>query len=540
MLDEAVGVGQLGGGHALFIGGGQAAVADVLHNGAGEQVGILQHDAKRGTQRVLFDGLDVVAVVEDLTLLDVVEAVDQVGDGGLTGAGRTDESDLLARTAIEVDVVQDDFALIVAEVHILKDDVALQLGVSDSAIGVLLFPGPDAGGLVGLGQGVVGLELGMHQGDVALVDLGLFIQQGEDTGAASQSHDDCVQLHGDLSDGLVEALIKGQEAGQLAQRQAADAADGQRTADHSAEHIAQVAQLAVDGHRHQRVGVGLVGAVEQLIVEFVELLDGGILVAENLDDLLAVHHFLDVAVDFAQLLLLLEEVLAGVAGEILGGQHHSADHDQGQYAQRHAEVKHGQKYADYRNDRIDQLGQALADELAQGINIVGVDRHDVAVGVAVKILDGQCLHVDEQVVAQTFQGSLGDLGHGAVLDEEGQDAHAVEAGHTGDGMQQAGEIVALFGQQGQDVAVDQSLHKQGALDLSEHAEQNTAQHQDDLELVLLHHVGQDALEHLAGVLYFGAGACVAAGAHFYYFRLLCHQASPPFSSKSPEPLVWLL
>ena len=170
-----------------------------------------------------------------------------------------------------------------------------------------------------------------------------FIQQGEDTGAASQSHDDRVQLHGDLSDGLVEALIKGQEAGQLAQRQAADAADGQRTADHSAEHVAQVAQLAVDGHRHQRVGVGLVGAVEQLIVEFVELLDGGILVAENLDDLLAVHHFLDVAVDFAQLLLLLEEVLAGVAGEILGGQHHSADHDQGQYAQRHAEVKHGQK-----------------------------------------------------------------------------------------------------------------------------------------------------------------------------------------------------
>ena len=88
---------QLGGGHALFIVGGQAAVADVLHNGAGEQVGILQHDAKRGTQSVLFDGLDVVAVVEDLTLLDVVEAVDQVGDGGLTGAGGAHESQLLAR-----------------------------------------------------------------------------------------------------------------------------------------------------------------------------------------------------------------------------------------------------------------------------------------------------------------------------------------------------------------------------------------------------------------------------------------------------------
>ena len=64
----------------------------------------IRDSAKRGTQSVLFDGFDVVAVVEDLTLLDVVEAVDQVGDGGLTGAGRTDESDLLARTAVEVDV----------------------------------------------------------------------------------------------------------------------------------------------------------------------------------------------------------------------------------------------------------------------------------------------------------------------------------------------------------------------------------------------------------------------------------------------------
>ena len=103
-----------------------------------------------------------MAVVADLALLDVVEAVDQVGDGGLAGAGGTDEGDLLARTAVEVDVVQDDLVLVVAEVHILKDDVALQLGVSDGAVGLVrMFPGPDAGALVGLGQGAVGLVLGM-------------------------------------------------------------------------------------------------------------------------------------------------------------------------------------------------------------------------------------------------------------------------------------------------------------------------------------------------------------------------------------------
>ena len=364
MLDEAVGVGQAGGSDALFISGGQAAVADILHDRAGEQVGILQDDAQRGTQRILFDRLDIVAVVQDLALLDIVEAVDEVGDGRFARASGADKGDLLARAAIEVDIVQHDLARVVAEIDILKDDVALELGIGGCAVGVLLFPGPGAGGFLGLGQGIVRAELGVDKGDISLVDFGLFVQQGEDTRAASQSHDDRVQLHGDLGDGLVEALVKGQEAGELAQCQAADAADRQRTADHGAEHIAQVAQLAVDRHGHQRVGVGLVGAVEQFIVEFVELLDGGFLVAEHLDDLLAVHHFFNVAVDLAQFLLLFEEELAGVAGKVLGGEHHHADHDQRQDAEGHAEVQHGQKYADNGDDGVDQLRQALADELA--------------------------------------------------------------------------------------------------------------------------------------------------------------------------------
>ena len=62
--------------------------------------------------------------------------------------------------------------------------------------------------------------------------------------------------------------------------------------------------------------MALVGTVEQLIVELVELLDGGFLMAEDLDDLLAVHHFLDIAVDLAQFLLLPDEELAGLSGQV--------------------------------------------------------------------------------------------------------------------------------------------------------------------------------------------------------------------------------
>ena len=105
-LDKAIGIGQLCGGNALLIGGIQAAVADVLHDRAGEQVGILQNDAQRAAQVVLFDLADVDAIIPDLAVCDIVEAVDQVGDGRFAGTGGADKGDLLARAAIEVDPVQ--------------------------------------------------------------------------------------------------------------------------------------------------------------------------------------------------------------------------------------------------------------------------------------------------------------------------------------------------------------------------------------------------------------------------------------------------
>ena len=49
--------------------GVQVAVADVFHHGAGEQVGILQHDAQAAAQVCLFDLVDVDAVIADLAVV---------------------------------------------------------------------------------------------------------------------------------------------------------------------------------------------------------------------------------------------------------------------------------------------------------------------------------------------------------------------------------------------------------------------------------------------------------------------------------------
>ncbi len=99
--DEVVHVGGLGGCDDLFVGGVRAAVADVLHDGAVEQPGILQHHAEHAAQVVARELLDVVPVHQDGAAVDIVEAHQQLDHGGLAGAGRADDGDLLPGFGVE-------------------------------------------------------------------------------------------------------------------------------------------------------------------------------------------------------------------------------------------------------------------------------------------------------------------------------------------------------------------------------------------------------------------------------------------------------
>ena len=469
------------------------------------------------------------AVILNGALLDIIEAVDEVGDGGFACAGGTDEGDLLARTAIQVDIMQDDLAQIIAKVYILKDNISLQFTVVCAAIGVHTLPGPQVGALLGFGHRIIRQAFGVDQHDLALVHFRLFVQQVKDTLAAGQSHDDGVELHGDLADGHVQGAVEGQKAGQLAQGQACHARQSQRTADHGAEHIGKVAQLGVSRTAEVGVTVGLIRAFKQLVIELIKLLNGFFLVAEHLNDLLAVHHLFNVAVHRTNITLLGNKVLGRVGGKILGDQQHNPDYDQGEHRQRHAEYNHGNQHADNGNSAVQQLRHALADHLAQGINIVGIQRHDIAVGVAVKVFDGQRLHMGKHFIAQALQGALGNVSHHTGLGKGGNNADAVKACRAGDGMGQAGKITALLFQQGQDVAIDQGLHEQSALHVGKHADKNADDDRNDLNAVAFHHIAQDAHEDLAGVLDFGARAAGATAANLNHFCfLLSHCYRLPF------------
>ena len=100
--------------------------------------------------------------------------------------------------------------------------------------------------------------------------------------------------------------------------------------------------------------------------------------------------------------------------------------------------------------------------MPQGIHVVGVDAHHIAVGVGVKIPDGQGLHVSEQIVADLLLHALGDGDHQAVVGQGAQGAHHIEAGHRKQGVEQAGEDRIVHCKQRHDIDIDQILEEERA------------------------------------------------------------------------------
>ena len=81
--------------------------ADVVGDGPRKEEGVLGHEAHLLPQGALGDLAHVEAVDLYRALGHVVEAGNQVGDGGLARAGRPHQGDGLSRRDVEVHVVQD-------------------------------------------------------------------------------------------------------------------------------------------------------------------------------------------------------------------------------------------------------------------------------------------------------------------------------------------------------------------------------------------------------------------------------------------------
>ena len=493
--NEAVRVDQLCCLDAFLVRGVRLAEAKVFHHRASEEIHVLKHHAQRVAQIVLLDLVDIDAVIADLAVGNVVETGQKVRNGRLASAGSAYKGDLLAWLGVDADVVQHDLLRGVAEVHVVQHNVALQLGVGGGAVAVRMLPRPQAGALVAFTELAILVPAGVHQRDVALVGFAWFVHQAENALCARQRHDDRGKLLAYLRNGHHEAAGQGQEGGDHAQRNGSaragqadvgHAAQAQTRADDRQNDVENVAHVVVDGAQNVGEAVGFGGVVAKLLVAAVKFLHRLALVAEDLDHLLAVHHFLDVAVDGGQRLLLLDEELAALAGypardpqDEHGEQHHRQGEPQ-------ALAEHGHEYRHDGNHGREDLRQGLRDHLAQGVGIVGVVAHDLAVAVGVKVADGQGLHMGEHIVPHVFQNALRHHYHQPVVQETADHAGHVNAGHVHQLGQQAGKVRARLNDHGSNVIVDQGLDEGGSRHAGNGVAQNAQKHQQQAQAVTAH------------------------------------------------------
>ena len=565
--DEGVGVGTLGGGNALLVGGVQTAVADVVHNGAGEEVGVLKNRTQRPAQVVLADGAYVDAVVGDHAALDLVEAVDEVGNGGLACAGGAHEGNLLAGVGVDRYVLQNPLARHIGEVHMVKAHGALELGevvvlAGDIAHGaadqmeggfpvlVRVLPGPAVAGegrqvsnlgegavrghlhpepLLGVGAGrqkleavllpyrlpqlgedvplhqnrnqshsgaagslpgpdvgamgagiggecAVGVLLHLHQRDAALVHLGLGVHHLKDALGAGQSGEEGGHLLGDLVQRLAHLLGVVEVDHQTAQVKALK--DGQQSAEGGGEGVADVHEVAGDGHDHDGIEVCLLSGVPVGVVEGLELFLGLLLVGKGLDDLQTLDDLLDLAVDVTQSGLLLLVEAAAAAAQALKEEDGQNQKQSGDQKELPVDEEHEQHQAHEHQGAGAKGHDALFQSHLHIVRVVGEAAHELAVGMLIKVAQRQGLQFIKQVLAQAVDTPLRQADHHGGLAVGGHTAHQIDAHQLEDGKGQTGKVGAA----GPDKVVDDAAHHIGAAQVAGHGEDQKQQYGQQRQL----------------------------------------------------------
>ena len=434
-----MGVGDLRGADAVFVRGFQPAIAYVFHDRSREQVCVLQNDAERTPQVVLFDVPHVDAVVGDLSGLNVIEAVDQVGDGGLSRTGGADKGDLLARVGIEGQILQHRLSGHIGEVHMVELHVAPQ------------------GNGVPLRRDPVIFAAAFFQPHLALVHLRRTVQNVENAFSTCQRQHDRIELLRDLADPvgkLADVLQKGDEnaAGTLAGEP--EHADG------AGDGIENMGEIVEDGADHaggRRCGGG--GGAERFI-DGLKILHDLVFMGEDLDIPLPGDHLLNIAVDGGSVLLL---GAVGTAADA-GGDTHGDDHQGRQHhhdgKELHGKHQHHGDNTHQRDNGDHHLCDAVLQKLVGGLNVVGKIAHQAAVGILVKVADGELLHPGKQLRAQVAHDDRTALQHQPVEQVVGHHAENVERAQA-DEQCQIFSVGFLYTQTAGFQQIDQRPHTVG-------------------------------------------------------------------------------
>ena len=206
----------------------------------------------------------------------------------------------------------------------------------------------------------------------------------------------------------------------------------QRAADQGDGRVENVAHVVDDGTQHVGVGIGLEVVVSQLFVDLFIFRAAAILMVKDLDDLLTVHDLLNEGLALADALLLAHKVFGRAAADLAADKQHAHDAQQHHQRKPEAVVEHDEQHRRDDDARLQYGGERLGDQLAEGIDVVGVAAHDVAVLVRVKIADGKVLHFVEHRAAHFVEEALRKDRQKLVLQRHHHQRHQIQGAKRDD------------------------------------------------------------------------------------------------------------
>ena len=119
--------------------------------------------------------------------------------------------------------------------------------------------------------------------------------------------------------------------------------------------------------------------------------------AKDLNDLLAIHHFLNVTLNICGGFLSLNKVLCGLTTKVFSSKAHQRESKQNNHGHKCAVVKHDEYYCNDNHRGKEEVWKTGTNHLAHCVNIIGVIAHDVAIEVRIKVPNRQVLHVREHL-----------------------------------------------------------------------------------------------------------------------------------------------
>ena len=199
---------------------------------------------------------------------------------------------------------------------------------------------------------------------------------------------------------------------------------------------------------------------------------------EDLYDLLTADHFLDVAVDGTQGILLPDKELPGLPGKKFGDKNHGGygkEHDNGQNPGGIQQVPRNHYQCDGRGNK---LGKRLREHLPQCIDVAGIAGHDVAGGVTVEVTDGKPLHFGKQLIPNSLLGTLCYLNTQIVVQECTQNTHYEQTAQFYEESKQGAIVRRTGGYHGQNKFVHQRAQSPAAGSLCNRSRQNADKYQN--------------------------------------------------------------